>query len=917
MTRMIERWFPCAEVSAASKAGWGSGNTERSLFTWFAHRPTAQAKAAVLCSLLPWPDDLDNQQRLQELVRAAMTGRYAVWKDVRAAISASHPEGTSVLDPFSGRGMIPLEAARIGISSMGFDYAPVATLASRLLAEYPFQDWSDEPSIPFAETSSGESLYEHRPRLLVDVERVLREIGARLASTLSDLYPSVEGKAPWGYLWAVTLPCQECGNRFPLVGSYELRKPGQRKDPKTGRRFYDPGQSYFIEGNIKSGRCSVIVHDGPTKRTPILSNALGADGKKIRGKAARCPHCAHSHPVRIHQRMADKGLGLDSLLLVADIDAMVGKKFRLPTPAETAAVSAARSKLLTEARFSPVLPAVPDEEIPPEIGALVRPQLYGARKYGDLMCDRQTLATIRLARCIESVGKELRDADVSDTYVRALSGYAAAVLIRKLRRSTRGCTLDSARAGVHDIYANQGTISYSYDFFEAGIADGPGTWTSLAESTLSTLKSLLEGLQGIPAIIDLSSAVTLPLQDDSVGVVVTDPPYDALIYYSDSSDFFYTWIKRALGHIFPELTIPRDPRGLQDKSEEIIVWGHRSGPQEHRDRGHYDSLIARAFGEMRRVIKPEGLVTIVFGHGEIEVWQRLLTAISKADLVMTASWPANTESGGANGGMSNIETTLTMACRPAPTSRPTGRKGAIESEIKAEIKRRYEDWERWGLAPADMLMAAAGPAMEVVGRYSCVLDARGEPVDTHTFLPLARVAVQEAMAVEVDHHPLEAFDARTRFALWWVRLYGRQVQAKSELRWQALASSMDSAEVRDLIPDRDKGVAFVQSGKFRSRPTVDSAVIDVAMALAAASEEGISSMGEVLAASGRGADDTYLWAAVKFLADRLSDSDPDAIAFTRVLRTRDGISNAASAIANHEDAEHKKQQLANAQLRML
>jgi adenine-specific DNA methylase len=66
---MIERWFPCAEVSANSNAGWGSGNTERSLFTWFAARPTAQAKAAVLCSLLPWPDDEAEQKRLQTLVQ--------------------------------------------------------------------------------------------------------------------------------------------------------------------------------------------------------------------------------------------------------------------------------------------------------------------------------------------------------------------------------------------------------------------------------------------------------------------------------------------------------------------------------------------------------------------------------------------------------------------------------------------------------------------------------------------------------------------------------------------------------------------------------------------------------------------------------------------------------------------------------
>ena len=55
--RMIERWFPCAEVSEASESGWGSGKSEKALFTWFAARPLAQAKAAVLTSLLPWPED--------------------------------------------------------------------------------------------------------------------------------------------------------------------------------------------------------------------------------------------------------------------------------------------------------------------------------------------------------------------------------------------------------------------------------------------------------------------------------------------------------------------------------------------------------------------------------------------------------------------------------------------------------------------------------------------------------------------------------------------------------------------------------------------------------------------------------------------------------------------------------------------
>ena len=84
MTRMIERWFPCAEVSANSNSGWGSGNTERNLFTWFAARPTAQAKAAVICSLLPWPDDEAEQTAAAGSCAAGDDGPLRrMWEELR------------------------------------------------------------------------------------------------------------------------------------------------------------------------------------------------------------------------------------------------------------------------------------------------------------------------------------------------------------------------------------------------------------------------------------------------------------------------------------------------------------------------------------------------------------------------------------------------------------------------------------------------------------------------------------------------------------------------------------------------------------------------------------------------------------------------------------------------------------------
>lgn len=283
------------------------------------------------------------------------------------------------------------------------------------------------------------------------------------------------------------------------------------------------GQSFYIEADNASGIFNVVVHDGPPRRTPTLANAIGRDGKKVIGKSAVCPFCAHPHALAVHQRLAGEGLGRDTLLVVADVDPTVGKTYRQPTELEVRAANSATAALAAEPPIGPLLPAVPDEQIPLNNGATIRPQLYGAKSYGDIMTDRQTLSFVRLARIISQLGVELAAAGVSGDYAKALTGYAAAVLGRKVRRATRGCTLDTSRDGVHDIFVSESTIAFSYDFFEPGLGDGPGTWKSLAASTLTTLRSLLVGAEGVPTTVTRGSAADEPYRQRSMAVVVTDP----------------------------------------------------------------------------------------------------------------------------------------------------------------------------------------------------------------------------------------------------------------------------------------------------------------------------------------------------------------------------------------------------------
>lgn len=600
--------------------------------------------------------------------------------------------------------------------------------------------------------------------------------------------------------------------------------------------------------------------------------------------------------------------------MAADIDPQVGKRFRAPNQAEFVAADSAAHKLASEPNFGPVLATVPDERIPAGNNHTVRPSLYGAQTYGDLCNKRQTLSFVRLARVIADLGRELTEQHgLSERYAAALTGYATSVLVRKLKYSTRGAALQprkdvkSNRVMIGHIFVNEASIAFSYDYFETGLSDGPGSWESLADDTVAVLRTQAGRSSGRPADLSRGSATALQFRDRSLSAVVTDPPYDNMIDYSDASDLFYVWLKRALWTTAPWFAFTAHPDGVQEKDHEAIVKG--GGNVDHRTRDHYDSLISEAFAEARRVVRDDGVVTIVFGHGDPEVWHRLLGAITRAGLVLTGSWPAKTESGGS-AGSANIVTTLTMSCRPSPQGRVNGRATLVEAEVRRAVQSRIPMWEAGGLAPTDQLMASAGPAMEAVGRYEHVLDHLGEVVVPEHYLVVARKAVVDATSVPIENLPLDTFDARTRFALGWVRLYRRSVAPKSEARWQALAADLTMEELRGVLSEADRGVRLAPARDWKGSVAATSSVIDVAMAMAKAWVDGLDEVAQVLVAAEREADDAYLWATLGYLSSLLPEGDPDAVAWTSLVRARRGIGNVARGVvsAQREADEAKDRQ---------
>ncbi len=792
---LIERWFPVAAVDQACGTPVGSGRNEKAIFTWFASRPIAQARAAVLTSLLSNTGDEPDGALLDEINRAIVTDDHAAIERLATDI----PDGANgrpvVLDCFSGRGIIPLEAARLGLRAVGIDWSPVAVLASRLLADWPLRHWDDEPPLPssWRKNSSSDALFDpadQEPRLIRDLRVMFGEIDRRVAAAVAPHYPkNPDGSTPWGYLWSTTIPCDGCRRRFPLVGSLVLRHPYHRTQ--------DPGQWFRIVVDRSAGTWRPEIVDGVPAARPTFA---AAEGKK--GKSARCPFCGHVHPLDAVKAKGFGGQYEDVPLAAADLVTaeFVGpngrtskterKVFRSLTAEEREVAVVDLSEL---PRIGPLV-AAPTEEIAPGNADSVRGTGYGLRTWVELMNNRQALSFIETVRAIRGCYGELVESGISSEYASALASYAASNIVRRLKHSTRGATLrahgnasgtEQNRAQVDHIFSNESMVAYNFDWFETGPGTGPGTWSSLTDTTLTPLATHIKGLPATaqPGRFRRASATSLPYRDGTVDAVVCDPPYYSMIDYADVSDLFYVWLRRCLFDIVPDLFgEPGDELGLQDKSQEIIVKRSPTGT-DHRTTAWYEQQLSEAFFEMRRVLKSGGVLTVVFGHSDPDAWRRLLGALRAAGFVVTGAWPARTE--GSNTGVASIKVTVTIGCRTAPEGRKTATAAQVEREIVDLIRKRVPKWDTWGLALSDQLMASYGPSMQVVGRYRAIQRPDGTEPDLDHFLAIGRRAVVDAHAFKADELPLDTFDPLTRFAIFWLREYGHTAANKDQAAFQA------------------------------------------------------------------------------------------------------------------------------------
>ena len=130
-----------------------------------------------------------------------------------------------------------------------------------------------------------------------------------------------------------------------------------------------------------------------------------------------------------------------------------------------------------------------------------------------------------------------------------------------------------------------------------------------------------------PSQIIRGDARDLPLDDASVDCVIFDPPYEENVCYAELSDFFYVWLKRTAGYVFPDDFTDY----LTEKDQEAISSPARFKNRATTNKGKsvktlaladYQEKMAEIFAECRRVIKDDGIATVMFNHKSTAAWDR-------------------------------------------------------------------------------------------------------------------------------------------------------------------------------------------------------------------------------------------------------------------------------------------------------
>ena len=867
------------------------------LHVWWARRPLVASRSAIAASLLNSDADHDTfidaigttktvvaERRKMDEIKA--TGQ---WSDITFSNKRAFTHNLTdderawfhdnlavqdpvVLDVTAGGGSIPFEAGRLGLRSHANELNPVANIILHATCQWP---------------------QRHGNALLDEYERVSKRFLKRVKKLMKGVYPDVppfedENSESKNFetarahrdaqtsLWARAVCCPSCSREIPLSPTWRL-SPSPKND---GIRLL-PDET--------AGTCGFQLVNKASEHSPAT----------VKGGVAVCPYptCGNSTPKGYLAAEAQAGRMGHRLYCVIYRDQRYtltksGRPSKRPKTTRTFAEPRPEDADMDaiEARLAQLRPRweaediLPNEAIP-EIGdKTVTPHQYGMPTWRDMFNPRQQLAhgyCVQAFRELvdedEAAGKEPVDEDKAAGKEPVDEDEAAGKLtdIRRAAWCYVGLALDkvvnrNCFRSIWDPGTNKVAHTFStHDFgMKWSYAEMTVTIMGLGlEWALEEMRGCIDKLSSMaghpkpepsdsspaatlisddvrPAVDDhvapaskvtLGLAQDLDIQSGSVDAIVFDPPYHNNVNYAELSDFFYVWLKRTVGRVYPDLCQPY----LSDKVNEAIA-----SPARFRDRAvssdksardlatdDYHAKMREIFVECRRVIKDDGIMTVMFTHKSAGAWDALITALIESGFRITRTWPVKTESDSSLHirGQAAVRTTILLVCRPMERNPAPFAWHRVQRLIEDAVRRDIRRLQSYGLKPIDLYLAAFGPALEVISAHWGTEREVANPL---------RPGADEFKVTPSDAMEVARLEVSRHRAEWLSELFTRVTDPLT--RFYVLATDVNTGDTMDydeaallarsagLNIDKDaRGVVSKRSGKVTLKAAVDRMAEDV------------------------------------------------------------------------------------------
>ncbi|MDI6769433.1 MAG: DUF1156 domain-containing protein [Anaerolineales bacterium] len=796
---LIESWLPIEAIGAESQRERGYGTpfpALNRLHVWWARRPLVLSRAAILGGLLPeWSNDFPAHLQVKftnvetyhnwlsqffgirgDPVKARKLIAWASEKDItikggpyggapRAfTVNPSSEDlqtmgdllewtwgkrDLSVLDPFAGGGSIPFEALRYGFTTYANDLNPVAAIILKATLDYPAR---------------------FGPLLAEDIRKWGNEWARRVKAKLDPYFPKQPGESVFAYLWARTVACPTTGKLVPLSPNWWLA---------TGDKLV--AVRMICEPEMDAPRFEIV--------TGAQAKAAKPDEGTIARGVGRSPWTGETIDGDYIKAEAQAGR-MGQMLYAVAVKKRGGFDFRVPTEEDWQAIARVEAELQRKRPEWIAKDIIPNELIP--VGnKTTEPMRYGAHAWEDMFSPRQLLAIGVFAETRKEISAEMRKVLV-DERANAIETYLAIALDKSTIYNNRSCRFDPGR-GIRSVFDRHDfAFVWSHAEFDASanllqwtINQTEDAYNGLVELAAPSQSFYIGKASQIPVNIVQGSAASLPhLADASIDNITVDPPYYDNVQYAELSDFFYVWLKRSVGHLYPEFF--RDE--LTNKDDEAVANPARfaaltpgplrqaQGGASPKGRGgagkarelaeqDYENKMAAAFREMYRVLRPEGSLTVMFTHKKVEAWDTLASALIGAGFAIKASWPVHTESEHSlhQAKKNAAASTILLVCRKREvfSNQSSVSSGTdnwslntgvwwddIKETVRTTARQKAAEFAAQGMHGVDLYISTFGPALSIISERWPVLTSeidpktgQPRPLRPETALDLAREEV--------------------------------------------------------------------------------------------------------------------------------------------------------------------------------